>query len=109
MVLTGVNIAAWGCVHSTQPNQSQFADLLQYILDHTTVERIRLSSLGPEYLHDDFFAVLQNPRILPHIHLSIQSFSDGVLHRMRRNYTATTLDYVLHQLYALSPRVPLSV
>ena len=109
VVLTGVNIAAWGCVHSTQPNQSQFADLLQYLLDHTTVERIRLSSLGPEYLHDDFFAVLQNPRILPHIHLSIQSFSDGVLHRMRRNYTAATLDYVLHQLHALSPRVPLSV
>lgn len=109
IVLTGVNIAAWWCEHSTQPHESQFADLLQYILDTTNIARIRLSSLWPEYLGDTFFTVIQNPRILPHFHLSIQSFSDSVLHRMKRNYTAQMLTSVLDRFRHLSFSVPLSL
>ncbi|MCX6823124.1 MAG: radical SAM protein [candidate division SR1 bacterium] len=109
IVLTGVNIAAWGCSNSTQADESNVAELLQYMLDNTAIPRIRLSSLGPEYLNDDFFRVIQNERILPHFHLSIQSFSDGVLQRMRRNYTSKILTNVLTKFRALKKSVPVSL
>ena len=109
IVLTGVNIAAWWCSNSTKANESKFAELLQYMLDHTTIPRIRLSSLGPEYLNDDFFRVIQDERILPHFHLSIQSFSDWVLQRMRRNYTSKDLICVLTKFRALKKSVLVSL
>ncbi|MBU1759001.1 hypothetical protein KKG31_07970 [Patescibacteria group bacterium] len=59
--------------------ETKFPMLLREILKQTTIPRIRISSLGPEYLNDEFFEVIENPRILPHFHLSIQSFSDDVL------------------------------
>ncbi len=109
VVLTWVNIAAWWCSNSTKPEESKFTELLHYILDHTTIPRIRISSLWPEYLDDDFFTIIENPRILPHFHLSIQSFSDGVLQRMRRNYSAKVLDTVLMKLTTLKATVPVSI
>lgn len=109
IVLTGVNIAAWWCSNSTKASESTFADLLQYILDNTTIPRISISSLGPEYLNDDFFKVIQNERILPHFHLSIQSFSDWVLQRMRRNYSFKDLVRVLTKFRTLKRSVPVSL
>lgn len=109
IVLTWVNIAAWWCSNSTKANESRFAELLKYILDNTTIPRIRLSSLGPEYLNDDFFKVIQDERILPHFHLSIQSFSDWVLQRMRRNYTSKDLVNVLTKFRTLKRSVPVSL
>ena len=46
---------------------------------------------------------------MPHFHLSIQSFSDGVLTRMKRNYTAKTLDNVLTKIRSLKREVPVSI
>ncbi len=109
VVLTWVNIAARWCSDSTKPNESQFAFLLKDILDKTAVQRIRLSSLWPEYLDDDFFTVIENPRIMPHFHLSIQSFSDGVLQRMRRNYNSEMLGNVLVKIRSLKREVPVSI
>ena len=109
VVLTWVNIAARWCTNSTKPEASKFSQLLHYILDNTTIPRIRISSLWPEYLDDDFFKVIENPRILPHFHLSIQSFSDGVLKRMRRNYSAKVLHTVLKKIASVKTRVPVSI
>ena len=109
IVLTGVNIAAWWCSNSTKTEESKFTELLKYILDNTTISRIRISSLWPEYLDNEFFNVIENPRILPHFHLSIQSFSDSVLQRMKRNYTAETLDVVLAKLRSVKTTVPVSL
>jgi len=109
VVLTGVNIAARWCSNSAKAEESKFTELLQYILDNTTIPRIRLSSLWPEYLDDKFFEVIQNPRILPHFHMSIQSFSDSVLERMKRNYTTKTLDQVLIKLRGMKTSVPVSL
>lgn len=109
IVLTGVNIAAWWCSNSTKPEESKFTFLLKNIIEKTQISRIRISSLWPEYLDDEFFQVIANPRILPHFHLSIQSFSDGVLHRMKRNYTAKILDKVLTRMRSLKTKIPVSL
>ncbi len=109
IVLTWVNIAARWCSNSTKSNESQFAFLLKNILEKTTIQRIRLSSLGPEYLDDEFFEVIKNSRIIPHFHLSIQSFSDWVLQRMKRNYNYETLGRVLRKIRSLKRDVPVSI
>lgn len=109
IVLTGVNIAAWWCTNSTKPEESKFTELLKNILEKTQIPRIRISSLGPEYLDAEFFKVIENPRIMPHFHFSIQSFSDGVLHRMKRNYAAKTLDGLLTKIRSLKRKIPVSI
>ena len=86
VVLTGINLAAWGCEDSRRPEQSRLPELLHRLLESTGVPRIRLSSLGPQYLGGDFFEAFTETRICAHLHLSVQSGSDGVLRRMRRGH-----------------------
>ena len=86
VVLTGVNLSAWGLESTNDIHSSRFAELLTYILDHTSIPRIRISSLGPEFINDDVFEVLENERIYPHFHYSIQSGSSKVLKSMSRHY-----------------------
>jgi len=85
-VLTGVNLSAWGLESTNDIHSSRFAELLTYILDHTSIPRIRISSLGPEFINDGVFEVLENERIYPHFHYSIQSGSSKVLKSMSRHY-----------------------
>lgn len=98
IVITGVNLAAWGATNTRKPQESQFAELLEMMLKRTSIPRIRISSLGPEFLTDRFFDVLSDQRFLPHFHFSIQSFSDNVLKSMNRNYKAAKLDEVLTKI-----------
>ena len=80
------------------PQENKFAELLQKILDETKIERIRISSLGPEFLNEQFFEIIKDQRFLPHFHISIQSFSDKVLKLMNRNYNKDLLDDVINKL-----------
>jgi len=75
---------------------------LEAILEQTTIPRIRISSLDPQYLDDRFFELMNNPRLCPHFHLSIQSFSDTVLKLMNRAYDSKKLDEVLKKLRNLN-------
>lgn len=98
VVLTGINIGAYGASSTIKPEETKMAELLQRILDETKMERIRLSSMGPEFFNDELFEVLKNPRICRHIHLSIQSGCNNVLEKMRRPYTVEHMDYVIDRL-----------
>ncbi len=98
IVLTGINLAAWGTESTRKPEQSKFSELLEAIIKNTSVPRIRISSLGPEFLDERFFDLMKNPRFLNHFHFSIQSFSDKVLKLMNRNYDAALLDRVLTRI-----------
>lgn len=98
VVLTGINIGAYGSSSTKNPEESKFAELLELILEKTDIPRVRISSLGPEYFNERLFEVLQNPRICRHIHLSIQSCSDTVLARMKRNYEAEDVENIIKRL-----------
>jgi threonylcarbamoyladenosine tRNA methylthiotransferase MtaB len=98
IVLTGINIGAYGASSTKKPEESKLAELLEEILSKTDIPRIRLSSLGPEYFSDKLHKILTNPRICRHIHLSIQSGSDTVLKRMGRQYTVGNVEKVIERL-----------
>lgn len=95
IVITWINLAARGSSNTRVPEESKFSELLEEIIKQTTIPRIRISSIGPEYANDHFFEVVKNERILPHFHYSIQSFSNNVLKNMKRNYSADQLKQVL--------------
>lgn len=101
IVITGVNLAARGASHTRKSGESEFSSLLQMILKRTSIERIRISSLWPEFLDDAFFALMEDRRFLPHFHFSIQHFDDYVLTRMNRNYDSAVLDSVLSRIRTL--------
>ncbi|MCA9929500.1 MAG: tRNA (N(6)-L-threonylcarbamoyladenosine(37)-C(2))-methylthiotransferase MtaB [Anaerolineales bacterium] len=80
-VLTGVHLGSYG--HDFG-NKAGLKELVQAILDHTDMPRLRLSSLEPWDIAPDFFALWENPRLLPHLHMPLQSGSDHILRRMAR-------------------------
>jgi threonylcarbamoyladenosine tRNA methylthiotransferase MtaB len=62
-------------------------NLLKRILKETNIPRIRISSLWPTAVNNDLINLIKKePRICPHLHLSIQSGSDRILKKMNRNY-----------------------
>ncbi|WP_304225172.1 tRNA (N(6)-L-threonylcarbamoyladenosine(37)-C(2))-methylthiotransferase MtaB [Gracilinema caldarium] len=81
-VLTGVNLNQY------RDGAMDFTGLLEYLLAGTSRIALRISSTEPEGVDERFAQIFADPRIRPHIHLSVQSGSNEVLRRMRRRYTA---------------------
>ncbi len=79
IALTGVHLGSWGGEYGLH-----LRHLVADILEKTDVPRLRLSSLEPWDLDDGFFSLWQNSRLMPHLHLPLQSGSQGVLKRMAR-------------------------
>ena len=84
VVLTGVHLGSWGYDF---PAPQHLKDLVTTLLSETELPRLRLSSLEPWDLGEDFFALWQDPRLCRHLHLPLQSGSAGVLRRMARKIT----------------------
>ncbi len=80
IVLTGVHLGSWGYEFDSHPTE-----LIKAILRKTDTPRLRLSSLEPWDLNADFFSLWKDSRLMPHLHLPLQSGSDSTLKRMRRN------------------------
>ncbi|MEY2696020.1 MAG: hypothetical protein RL333_158 [Pseudomonadota bacterium] len=88
VVLTGVHLGGYG-----SDTGSHLTELVATVLAETRIPRIRLGSLEPWDLSDEFIALFQNHRLMPHLHLPLQSGSDAVLKRMaRRTRRADFLD-----------------
>ncbi len=84
IVVTGIEIASWGWDFK---DGSRFADLAEALCQAVPQTRIRLGSLEPRIVDEDFCRRLSAfPNLCPQFHLSLQSGSDSVLRRMRRKY-----------------------
>jgi threonylcarbamoyladenosine tRNA methylthiotransferase MtaB len=84
LVLSGINLGRWG--RDFQPHQ-KFEQLVPALLEHTGIEKIRISSVEPMDWSDELIAlVAQSPRIARHAHVPLQSGSDRILRRMHRKY-----------------------
>ena len=72
--------------------------MIKYILQNTTIARIRISSLWPEFIDDKLLNLFKNKRIYSYFHLSIQSASDKILQKMSRHYDLEFLHILLKKL-----------
>jgi threonylcarbamoyladenosine tRNA methylthiotransferase MtaB len=83
-VLSGVHLGSYGRDFG---NNSGLKELVTAILEHTDISRLRLSSLEPWDIAPGFFALWEDARLLPHLHVPLQSGSDKILRRMARRTT----------------------
>ncbi len=84
IVLSGINLGRWGRELTPRMN---FAAMLRAILEHTTVEKIRISSVEPmDWTNEVIELVASSPRICKHAHVPLQSGSDRILRKMHRKY-----------------------
>jgi len=79
IVLTGVHVGGYG----SDTNESLTA-LVNALLQDTAIPRIRFASVEPWDLEPSLLALFNNKRVMPHMHLPLQSGSDSVLKRMAR-------------------------
>jgi threonylcarbamoyladenosine tRNA methylthiotransferase MtaB len=79
VILTGVHLGGYG-----SDLDQNLVNLINAILENTAIPRLRLGSLEPWEFTEEFFTLFQNPRLMPHLHLPLQSGSDSVLRRMAR-------------------------
>ncbi len=89
VILTGIHLSSYG-IDFLDKNEGE-PQLLELILELSKIEkleRIRLSSLEPRIITEEFAQVLsKNSKLCPHFHLSLQSGCDSTLKRMNRKYT----------------------
>jgi threonylcarbamoyladenosine tRNA methylthiotransferase MtaB len=85
VVLTGVDVTAYG---SDLPGKPSFGQMVRRLLAQVPeLPRLRLSSLDPVEVDDDLLRVIaEEPRLMPHFHLSVQAGDDMVLKRMKRRH-----------------------
>jgi threonylcarbamoyladenosine tRNA methylthiotransferase MtaB len=86
VVLSGVHLGSYG--HDVGDRRG-LASLVHRILAETDLPRLRLSSLEPWDLEPDFFEIFENPRMMPDLHLPLQSGCDATLRRMARKTTVS--------------------
>ena len=85
IVLTGVDISDYG---SDFEHRYSMSNLILDILDKTKLQRLRLSSIDCVEIDEQFDEVLKDQRVMPHLHLSIQSGDDMILKRMKRRHNS---------------------
>ena len=84
VVLTGVDLTSWG---ADLPAEPRLGDLVMRILRLTDVPRLRISSIDPIEADEALMeAIATEPRLMPHLHLSLQAGDDMILKRMKRRH-----------------------
>ena len=103
IVLTGVHLGSWG-----QELGFHLRHLIEALLRKTDVQRLRLSSLEPWDLDGGFFSLWTDPRLMPHLHLPLQSGSDSTLKRMARKTTTRSFRELVHAARAILPDIAIT-
>lgn len=102
IILIGINLGAYG---EDLENGGNFEDLLKDILKIEGIERVRIGSVYPDKISDEFIEMFSNPKLMPHLHISLQSCDDTVLKRMRRKYGSSLIEERLTKLRKAVPNM----
>jgi threonylcarbamoyladenosine tRNA methylthiotransferase MtaB len=106
IVLTGVDLTAYGGDLPGAPSLGQMVRRLLAAVPE--LERLRLSSLDPAEIDEEFWRLLADEkRLMPHLHLSLQAGDDVVLKRMKRRHLRADAIAVARRARALRPEVAL--
>jgi threonylcarbamoyladenosine tRNA methylthiotransferase MtaB len=104
VVLTGVDLTSYG---PDLPGTPSLGQLVERILKHVPgLHRLRLSSLDGIEVDDRLFALLTGePRLMPHVHLSLQAGDDMILKRMKRRHSRAQSVALVERLRAARPEI----
>lgn len=104
VVLTGVDITSYG---PDLPGAPTLGQMLRRVLAMVPeLKRVRLSSLDPVEIDDDLWRLIaEEPRLLPHLHISMQAGDDMVLKRMKRRHLRDDLLKVCRKARELRPDI----
>ncbi len=105
VVLSGVHLGSYG--HDVGDRRG-LQHLIERILGETDIERMRLSSLEPWDLDARFLEVFSDPRLLPHLHLPLQSGCDETLKRMARRTSREEFSALVAEARARVPDIAIS-
>jgi threonylcarbamoyladenosine tRNA methylthiotransferase MtaB len=105
IVLTGAQLGSWG--RDLFP-RSNLPGLIAHILEETTIGRLRLSSLEPWEITDDYLPIISNSRFCKHLHLPLQSGSQSVLKRMLRPITPEKYAQVVNKINQVDPDIAIT-
>lgn len=103
IVLTGVHLGSWGQDHGTH-----LRGLVRAILDETDVPRLRLSSLEPWDLDEEFLLLWEDRRLCRHLHLPLQSGCAATLRRMARRATPQSFRELVAAARRVMPEVAIT-
>ncbi|MBO0727606.1 MAG: MiaB/RimO family radical SAM methylthiotransferase [Acidimicrobiaceae bacterium] len=99
IVLTGIDLGSY---------REGLAPLVGRLLEAGSPARLRLSSIDPSHIDSELVALLEHPRLCPHLHLPLQSGSDRVLARMRRRYNAAQFEQAVALAREVRPDLALT-
>ncbi|PPR19488.1 MAG: Threonylcarbamoyladenosine tRNA methylthiotransferase MtaB, partial [Alphaproteobacteria bacterium MarineAlpha10_Bin2] len=106
LVLTGVDLSSYGRDLPGAPSLGQAVRRLLAAVPE--LKRLRLSSLDPAAIDPDLKRLLaEEPRLMPHIHLSVQAGHDMILKRMKRRHDRADILRLAAELRALRPDIAL--
>uniref|UniRef100_UPI001F005663 MiaB/RimO family radical SAM methylthiotransferase n=1 Tax=Falsiroseomonas oryziterrae TaxID=2911368 RepID=UPI001F005663 len=104
VVLTGVDIASWGADLPGRPTLGALARRVLTLVPD--LPRLRLSSLDPAGMDDDLWRlVAEEPRFMPHLHLSLQHGAELILKRMKRRHSRADAIALCRRARALRPDI----
>lgn len=95
IILIGINIGDYG---KDLEENIIFEDLLEELSKIEKITRIRIGSIYPDRIDNRFIKVMRNKKVMPHLHISLQSCDDTVLKAMRRNYGVSLIKERLEKL-----------
>jgi threonylcarbamoyladenosine tRNA methylthiotransferase MtaB len=111
IVLTGVHLGSWGQDFSNSLKSgsgNHLRDLVKAILRETDAPRLRLSSLEPWDLDADFFSLWADKRLMPHLHLPLQSGCEATLRRMARKTSPQPFRELVSAARSVMPEVAIT-
>ena len=114
IILTGIHLGAYGKPSEAEANagatqQETLADLCEMLLNETSFERIRLSSIEPTEVDDHLLRLFaENRRMCRHLHLPLQAGDDSVLEAMHRPYNTEQYRQEMARIRAAVPGIALS-
>jgi threonylcarbamoyladenosine tRNA methylthiotransferase MtaB len=104
LVLTGVDIASFGADLPGRPTLGALCRRLLALVPE--LPRLRLSSLDPAAIDAELWRLIaEEPRLMPHLHLSLQAGSDLILKRMKRRHVRADALGVIRRARALRPGI----
>jgi threonylcarbamoyladenosine tRNA methylthiotransferase MtaB len=104
VVLTGVDITSYG---SNLPGAPRLGKLVRQVLRHVPeLQRLRISSIDSVEADADLLdAIAEEPRLMPHLHLSLQHGDDLILKRMKRRHSRADAVRFTEQVRRLRPDI----